>query len=191
MKLLNEQLPDYIDYNWLMHRLRGYAAPRAKITSMLARKELVRVKKGLYIAGDNRNYSRSLLANLIYGPSYILFEYALSWYGVIPGRVYAVTSACAKKNKRFSTPLGEFNYSFIPRVTYAAGVRMERDGANRFLIGTVEKVLADMVYRNREIRVNPDTQLICYSTHPANRTIAQRHNNPSLRYREGSITENS
>ena len=36
--------------------------------------------------------SREVLANLIYGPSYISLEYGLQHYGLIPERVEIVTS---------------------------------------------------------------------------------------------------
>ena len=45
-----------------------------------------------------------VLANLIYGPSYVSYEYALTYYGLIPERVFEVTSATTQKNKMFNTP---------------------------------------------------------------------------------------
>jgi len=69
--------------------------PRDKISDLLKKGTIIRVKKGLYVFGeDNRKkpYSKEILANLIYGPSYISLDYALQYHGLIPERVEAVTS---------------------------------------------------------------------------------------------------
>ena len=78
------------DYSALMSTLSGYANPRDKVTSLLRRGVIVRVKKGLHVFGDadrRRPYSRELLANLIYGPSFVSLDYALAFHGLIPERV--------------------------------------------------------------------------------------------------------
>jgi predicted transcriptional regulator of viral defense system len=78
---------------------------------------VVRVKKGLYIFGDEyriRPFSRESLANLIYGPSIISLESALSFHGLIPERVATVTSVTPKRSKRFTTPVGCFVYRQVP-----------------------------------------------------------------------------
>ncbi len=70
------------DYQTLLGALKGYARPRDRITALLRKGVIIRVKKGLYVFGEHerrRPYSREILANLIYGPSYISLEYAL-WH---------------------------------------------------------------------------------------------------------------
>ena len=87
------------DYPALMAALRGFANPHAKITSLLDKGEIVRVKKGLYVFGEHyrlRPYSRELLANLAYGPSFISLDYALARHGLIPERVEALTSVIVR-----------------------------------------------------------------------------------------------
>jgi hypothetical protein len=62
---------------------------------LLRRKDIIRVKKGLYIFGETyarRPFSREVLANVIYGPSYVSLDYALHYHGLIPERVEAVIS---------------------------------------------------------------------------------------------------
>ena len=67
------QLPAEFDYNLLLHALRDYKKPRDKIRGLIRGKDIIRVKKGLYVLGReyNKPYSKFVLANLIYGPSYI------------------------------------------------------------------------------------------------------------------------
>ena len=105
------------DYQALLDCLQGYAHPRDKISDLLRKESIIRIKKGLYIFGDeyrNKPFSREILANLMYGPSYISLEYALQHYGLIPERVEAVTSVTTGRSRRFSTPVGLFTYRMIP-----------------------------------------------------------------------------
>jgi predicted transcriptional regulator of viral defense system len=79
-------LREEFDYQILQDALADYSRPRDKIRNLIKKKEIIRVKKGLYVLGDGhrkRPYSRELLANLIYGPSYVSLEYALSYHGLI------------------------------------------------------------------------------------------------------------
>ena len=95
---------DVFDYQQLTDCLTDYAKPRDKIRAMLKAGEIIRVKKGLYVFGDGRRrrpWAREFLANLIYGPSYISLDYALSHYGFIPERVEVVTSVTAALSRRF------------------------------------------------------------------------------------------
>ena len=77
---------------------------------------IIRVKKGLYIFGEDYRRSpihRALLANLLFGPSYVSGEYALSHYSFIPEKVTTVTSMTVKRKKIFNTPAGVFSYDHI------------------------------------------------------------------------------
>ena len=92
---LREQIGrEEFDYPALMGALSQYANPRDKVTSLLRRGTIVRVKKGLYVFGEayrRRPYSRELLANLIYGPSFVSLDYALAFHGLISERVEVIT----------------------------------------------------------------------------------------------------
>jgi len=138
------ELPE-IDYQTLMQALSGYAYPRDRVTKLLRSGELVRVKKGLYVTTDSRDwYSREVLANLIYGPSYVSLEYALRYYGLIPEAVETVTSVTTQKRKRYDTPLGRFEYEHLPVLSYAPGVcYIAVDARRGFLIASPEKALID------------------------------------------------
>ena len=95
---------DVFDYNLLMSALKGYKAPHRKITSLLHSGSIIRIKKGLYTFSEvyrQQPIHRGLIANLLFGPSYVSLEYALSYYGFIPERVETVTSVTTKRNKSF------------------------------------------------------------------------------------------
>jgi predicted transcriptional regulator of viral defense system len=147
MKQLN--FPDYpFDYNYLIDKLKNYNFPRNKIQRLIKNGEIIRIKKGLYIRSNNHeNYiDKKIIANLIYGPSYISLEYALSYWGLIPERVEEVTSINNKRNKKFKTPLGVFSYRYLPTNKFNIGVDLIQANELYFFIATKEKALCDKLY---------------------------------------------
>ena len=74
---------------------------------------LQELKRGLYILGEGERQtaiSRQAIAAILYQPSYISLESALSHYQMIPERVDAVMSVSPKKTRMFHNPLGTFHY---------------------------------------------------------------------------------
>jgi len=145
-----------LDYGSLMSSLQDYRAPEQKITRLLRAKEIIRVKKGLYILAEkyrDEPINAELLANMIYGPSYVSQEYALQFYGLIPERVEVITSMTTKKNNVFSTPLGEFTYSYINRKKFTVGVDWLEVRQNvHALIASPEKAVVDTIAKFRDIK---------------------------------------
>ena len=138
------------DYQVLTTCLNGYSYPRDKITDLMREGQIIRVKKGLYIFGSDYRkhpYSREILANLIYGPSYISLEYALSYHSLIPERVENLTSVTTGRSRTFTTPVGLFTYRMIPLPAFQTGMtRVELDDGGAFLIATAEKALVDKIF---------------------------------------------
>ena len=83
----------------LLQKYHTYANPAAKIARLVKNGNLIPIIKGLY--ETDQFTPGHYLAELIYGPSYLSFEYSLSWHGLIPEAVYVYTSAtCGKKKKK-------------------------------------------------------------------------------------------
>ncbi|MCY2928309.1 MAG: hypothetical protein NTV86_02215 [Planctomycetota bacterium] len=118
----------------------------------LAAREVVRVHRGLYCLA--REYLAPqvdplVLAQRIYGPSYISLETALSCHGWIPEAVYAVTSVCLGRSRELDTPLGHFSFTRVPQQTmYEDVARVEKDGS--FMLASPLKALADYVYAHKQ-----------------------------------------
>lgn len=152
---IRDRIPgDVLDYQQLTSLLRGYAKPRDRITALLAGGELVRLRKGLYVLGERYRRQpllREHLANLIYGPSYVSLDYALSRHGLIPERVDEVTSLTTGEHRRFVTPLGVFSYRATTARRYAPGVEWHGNGVARYLMASPEKALADKVASDRRL----------------------------------------
>ena len=70
-----------------------------KISNLVKSGELVRLKKGFYTFSKaylTRPINLISVANTLYTPSYVSFDYALSFHGMIPERVNEITSATSK-----------------------------------------------------------------------------------------------
>ncbi len=148
----------YVKSQNILPLLRDYTNPHACIARMVKMGELIRLKNGFFVIGDKIEKNPvpyEQIANLLYGPSYLSFEWALSYYGMIPEGVYVVTSATAARSKSYTTPLGTFDYFALSHQRYAVGIDQQENSAGRFLISTPEKALADLIHmksRNLESR---------------------------------------
>ena len=81
----------------IKNELSNYSNKDTKLTREVSKGNLIKIVNGLYETDPNT--PGYLLASSIYGPSYISFEYALSFYGLIPERVYVVTCVILNKKK--------------------------------------------------------------------------------------------
>lgn len=112
-----------------------------KVAEKLIKKEfLLPLKKGIY-ASTFREPSDFEIANCIYTPSYISLESALNYYGILSQFPYTITSAAAKKTRRFEVKGKEYEYTQISKKLFW-GMRKEKE----FLIATPEKALLDAIY---------------------------------------------
>ncbi len=151
--LLEEAPGEELDYGFVMECLKSYKNPRVKLNHLLKIKALIRVKKGLYIFGEKfaRNpYSSEVLANMIYGPSYVSLEWACQYYRLIPEKVTTVTSVTTQRSREFQTPLGFFTYNHVPMQAFSVGVTLIKlSSKQQALVATKEKALADLLVLRR------------------------------------------
>ena len=156
-RIRREITREVFDYQVLTDVLSGYSKPRDKITKLLTGGAIVRIKKGLYCFGEGLRrepISREQVANLIYGPSYVSLDYALSYHGLIPERVEVVTSVTTRRSRNFETPLGPFSYRMLHEARYVTGAILEAIGKTTFLIATPEKALVDKIWTDRRFSGN-------------------------------------
>ena len=143
---------EVFDYTQLMSLLRNYKKPKDAISLMIQKGEILRIRKGLYIFGDlwrRQVVSREVLANLIYGPSFISLEYALSFYGLIPEHVETITSITAGRSRSFDTPVGRFSYTQFSRKRISFGNILKTDRSGNWFMAEPLKVLADKIWADK------------------------------------------
>ena len=129
----------------LLYEYREYSNIYNKIALEEKNNNLIKLKRGLY--ETNKDADPFTLANIILSPSYISFETALAYYGMIPERVYVVKSASFKKNKKkeYKNNFGLFLYQDINPNAYPYDINeIEIDGT-KVMIASKEKALTDML----------------------------------------------
>jgi predicted transcriptional regulator of viral defense system len=154
LEVLLEKAPkEELDYGFVIECLRQYKNPRVKLNHLLKIKALIRIKKGIYIFGQKfarRPYSSEVLANMIYGPSYVSLEWACQYYRLIPEKVTTITSITTGRSKRFQTPVGLFTYDHQPLEAFPIGVTCIKFSDNQqALVATKEKAVTDLLVVRR------------------------------------------
>jgi hypothetical protein len=139
----------------LLPLLADYRRPNDKIAALLARGDLVQLRRGLYLLGSELRggpVSLPLVANVLLGPSYVSLDFALGWHGLIPEGVVEVSSVTSRRAREFATSVGRFSYTHLSPLAYGMGVRMEEtpEGAH-FLMASPEKALCDKVLLTRNL----------------------------------------
>ncbi len=137
----------------LVEELKQYSSPKAKITRMINTKKIIQVKRGIFVDANDDTYSLNSLSSVIYGPSYISFQSAMSFYGIIPERVKVITCASynKNKNKEFNTPIGDFYYYYIPTKVFPYAITIKEENGQKFIIASPEKAICDSLYKVRDI----------------------------------------
>ena len=130
----------------LRQKYSGYANPNDKIYRLVKEGKLFPITKGLY--EDDAFVSGKYLASVISGPSYLSFEYALSYYGLIPEAVYVYTSAtfAKKKKKTYTNAFGTFTYEDVPNAVFPLGIKIVESDGYVMHIASPEKALCDKLY---------------------------------------------
>ena len=148
------RLPEVIQDTDLSHLITGTPARRHNLVKRaLAKGDLLQIRRGLYTLSElyrNKRVHPFQLAQWIYGPSYISFESALSYWELIPEAVHTVTSGTSRRSKEFQTPLGRYAFVRIPFPPLYAGVKRIVDGGALFFMAKPLRALADYVYVSRK-----------------------------------------
>jgi hypothetical protein len=129
--------------------LKDYQRPNDKINELVRKGELTAVKNGLYIPGPNISVPKPepfLIANYLRGPSYVSMEAALYFWGIIPERVYEVSSVTVKASRTYRTPVGRYSYTHIPSPYYCFGINSVPLTARQVvLMASAEKAVCDKI----------------------------------------------
>ena len=137
--------------------LREYSSPNDKISSLLANGDIISLKKGLYVVSEQYRKEKlnlEILANQIYGPSYVSLDSALSYYGIIPEKVNIITSVSTKRSRKFENKIGFFNYYYATEQYAGIGINSDSsDGIHNFLIASLEKALCDKIVFTKNLQL--------------------------------------
>lgn len=128
-----------------------YSDIQGKIKREVEKGKYIPIVRGLY--ETNINTPGYYLSSYIYGPSYLSFDYALSYYGLIPERVKTYTSATynKRKTKTYSTSFGYYVYRDIPRSAYPFQIKAIEENGYVYYIASKEKAICDKLYTIKSV----------------------------------------
>lgn len=101
---------------------------------------LIKLERNKYLV-DRGGTHEFLIANFLYEPSYVSFESALNFHGVLPQIPYEVTSATIKKPVEKMIRGKAYRYNRIKKSLFWG-----YDKTDGFLLAYAEKALLDLVY---------------------------------------------
>ena len=140
-----------ISHNVIMEALATYSRPNDKISEMIKSGELVSLRRGLYVPGPELDLpipESFVIANHLRGPSYVSLESALSFWDLIPERVYETSSVTTKTTKTYQTSLGRYSFQHLTTPYYSFGIRSVRlTEQQTALIASPEKAVCCSVKR--------------------------------------------
>lgn len=150
-----------VSHATLLAVLSAYQAPNFKIHRWLDEGALISLKRGLYAVPSSADSSSPqsslflpLLANHLYGPSYVSMEFMLSHYGYIPERVVQVTSVTTRRGKVFENDLGRFSFQRLPVPYYALGIDYVKASARvGYMVACREKALCDWLALTPNLKI--------------------------------------
>ena len=138
-----------ISRHLILELLSEYQSPNDKISELLKSKELISIRRGLYITGPKLDLPTPepfLIANHLRGPSYVSLESALSYWNMIPERAYEISSVTIKTSKLYKTSVGRFSYQQLKTPYYSYGIKnIAYSPKQTMLVASPEKALCDKV----------------------------------------------
>jgi len=165
MKELSELGNIPVDFSVLESLFPNHKSVHNKICEMEKSDKIIRLKKGLYVVSakvSEKLLSMELIANHIYGPSYVSMESALRYYGLIPESVFTTRSITTKHSRIFVNTLGKFEYLQCPKAYFSIGISQEIKGNTAFLIASPEKALCDLIAYTANLNLRSQKEIKTY-----------------------------
>ena len=131
-----------------------YQSPNMHIAMLEKKGLLIRLKRGLYVVSpeiSGKALSMGLIANHLYGPSYVSLHWALRWYGLIPERIDTVTSITTRHTREFENSFGRFTFRGVSQEYFPIGIKSQEDAGLHFLLASPEKALCDMLMQEKHV----------------------------------------
>jgi len=123
---------------------------RRQIQNWIKQGYVIQLKKSLYAylgLEKNKLFSNFYVASLLYGDnSYISLESAMSFYELIPERVFQVSLVSTSKTKTFINDLTSFNYKHIKPNLFDYFINQIDEFGAVYKIAYPEKALLDYIY---------------------------------------------
>jgi len=110
---------------------------------------LIPLRRGLYYLtkpDHDKPLNLFVVAQYLYGPSYISCESALAYHGWIPEAVPTITSACTQRTKTFSNRIGDFVYHKLPLKNFYCETDYIQTPSGPMMMAKPWKAILDYIY---------------------------------------------
>ena len=154
-----------IDFSILKSIYHEHKSISNKVCDLEKSGKIIRLKKGMFIVSPSESgklISMELIANHLYGPSYVSMETALRFYGLIPESVYSVQSMTTKHFKAFENTLGRFEYTQCSKQYFPIGIKQFVNDSFSFLIASPEKALCDLIAYTPNLNLRFQKEILIY-----------------------------
>lgn len=153
----------------LREMYREYTDVNGKIKRDVENGILFPLVKGIY--ETNSKTDGLLLSAYIYGPSYLSFEYALSYHNMIPERVIVYTNATfnKRKSKLYSNHFGVFAYRDVPKDAFPLFVQVFEQDTYAYFMASPEKALCDLLYIKKSVKSMKELKTLLFEDIRINR----------------------
>jgi len=146
----------------LLGILNNYQRPYDKIVELVKQGYLLQLRKGLYTSSSLISSIQPepfLIANHLYGPSYISLDSALFYWGLIPERVFEQTSVSTKASKRFLSQGISYSFTHLPKDYYPLGIQsVQLAEGQTVLMASPEKALCDKIITTAGVNLRSKLQ---------------------------------
>jgi hypothetical protein len=146
---------------------------------------LTRLKRGVYALKTDLP-SQEEIANRLYRPSYISFEYALAYWGIMPEMPYTLTSATTKPTRQFTVNEISYAYYSIQEKAYTGYmlINTNRRISEKGKIASLNEMVQKDLSVGSFLMAEPEKALVDYLYFVA---LGKRMENDRLFIEPGSI----
>lgn len=146
----------------LRQTYQNYKNVDDKISRMTKAEDLFRLTRGWYETDGNAEGVQFI--SVIWQPSYLSFEAALSWYQMIPERVAWFTCATmnSHKTRKYTNHFGQYIYMDVPGSVFYMDLQYVMEYPVPFLLASREKALCDTVYKKKALKNTVDMENLLF-----------------------------
>jgi len=175
----------------LKEKYKDYTDINGRIKRDVDNSILFPLVRGVYETnGDTDGF---MLSSYIYGPSYLSFEYALSFHNLIPERVVVYTNATfnKRKSKAYKNHFGLFTYRDIPMEAFPYFVKAYEQDPYSYFIASPEKALCDLLYIKQPLKSIKELQMLLFKDLRINKDVFEQLDFKNIKFLSSKYISNN
>ncbi len=176
---------------YLKEKYKDYTDINGKIKRDVENGILFPLVRGIY--ETNSETDGFLLSSYIYGPSYLSFEYALSYHNMIPERVMMYTNATfnKRKSKLYKNHFGIFAYRDVPKDVFPFFVQVFEQDSYAYFMASAEKALCDLLYIKKPVKSMKELKVLLFEDLRINRETFNELNFNDIKFLSSKYVSNN